>query len=70
MRDQIPITCPECGNETLKTRTKVKTYGDLLGCSCAKCGHVITDDDIERQGRKIADEVIRKFGFKKTFKIE
>ncbi len=59
MDNAIPFSCPNCGNQTLKAGAEVKAYSDLLGCSCTMCGHVITDDDIESQARKIADDIVR-----------
>ena len=70
MPNQFTFACPNCGSNTVEPRTEPKTYSDLLGCSCATCGHIITDNDIARYGRKVQDEVIRKLGIKKPPKID
>jgi transcription initiation factor TFIIIB Brf1 subunit/transcription initiation factor TFIIB len=62
------FSCPQCGSEVFKTKTKPKRIEDFNGAVCNKCGTVITEDDIKAQALKIADDLVRdafrKAGFK------
>jgi transcription elongation factor Elf1 len=57
--DNLKFSCPKCGNRTFKTASEVKTYDDFLGATCTKCGRAMTDEDVKKQARKIAEDLVR-----------
>ncbi len=55
----IPFHCKQCGSETFKTSRKVETMDDMQGAVCSQCGAEFTEDEIKKQARKIAENLIR-----------
>jgi len=54
MQETIPIPCPKCGQETLKTRVKLRADNYTDDLVCAGCGYKLTNLDIRDHMRKIA----------------
>lgn len=60
MNDPAPIVCPQCGQETFKSNTKLRSKDDFIGSVCSECSHKITKLEFENQLKKIAAEHLRK----------
>lgn len=39
--------------------SEVKSYKDMVGAICANCGTAITEDDVEKQYLKIAEDATK-----------
>lgn len=53
---QIPFFCPKCGSGTFRVTADPKSPEDLYGAPCAQCGEPLTEEEIRRQARKIAED--------------
>lgn len=63
----VPIVCPKCGGNKFRVAVEVKTLDDMIGAPCDGCGTPLTQEEVKRQGRKIADAIAKK-AFKKVSK--
>lgn len=57
---QIPFVCSKCGSDKFRVSSQPKTLDDMIGAPCAKCGTPLTEEEVKKQARKIADDVVKK----------
>jgi DNA-directed RNA polymerase subunit RPC12/RpoP len=58
---KIPFTCSQCGSDIkLRVSAEPKNLDDLIGASCANCGHPLTEDEVKKQAMKIAENEFKK----------
>ena len=46
---KVQIKCPSCDGILFDTTDEPNPHKDLIGTACSSCGHILTDEDIERQ---------------------
>jgi hypothetical protein len=56
----LPFVCPQCGGDKFRVPSEPKTLDDMFGAPCANCGTPLTEEEVTKQGRKIAEEAIKK----------
>lgn len=67
----IPFKCPNCGSGQFRVSVEVKSLEDMFDAPCAQCGTPLTEDEIKKQARKIAEDRLKEaFGGSKTIKIK
>jgi hypothetical protein len=64
---KIPFICPNCGGDTFRVSAQQKTLNTMIGAPCAGCGTPLTEEEIKKQARKIAQDAAKK-AFKKVSK--
>lgn len=57
---KVSFKCPSCGNETFTIESKAKSYDQLIGAPCSRCGRSLTRHDVEAQAKKIAVDLFKK----------
>jgi hypothetical protein len=60
LMSNIPFVCSQCGGDKFCVSSEPKTLDDMIGAPCASCGTPLTEDEVKKQGRKIAEEAIKK----------
>ena len=60
---QVPFICPQCGGSQFRVTSQPKSLDDMIGALCADCGTPLTEDEIKKQAREIAEDAAKK-GFK------
>lgn len=68
--DNPKFSCAHCGSQEFNVTSKAQGDDDLAGAICANCGAELTEDDIRTQGRKMVDDLIKPFRFKKTIDLK
>ena len=56
----IPFKCPNCGSSQFRVSVKVNSLDDMIGAPCADCGTPLTEEEVKKQARKIAEEAAKK----------
>jgi len=57
---QVSFVCSECGSDKFRVSSPPKTLDDMIGAPCANCGTPLTEEEVKRQSRQIADDVVKK----------
>ena len=48
------LKCPQCGEQVLEFDAQPNAVDEAGGGRCTRCGHVLTNDEIQRQALLIA----------------
>ncbi len=60
MQYATPFTCPDCSEHTFETEAELFSEHDFTGSSCTNCGHELTDEEINLQGKTLPAGAIPK----------
>ncbi|WP_425531507.1 ECs_2282 family putative zinc-binding protein [Pantoea ananatis] len=60
MSDIINFKCPDCGYDlVVRSPVKIEKADDIDNTTCSNCGRTIHKDDIIRQAREHAENLVR-----------
>lgn len=59
----VELACPKCGSRPFvmadTQRREIHSLADFAGLSCAGCGHVVSESDVDAAVRSAIDKVMQ-----------
>jgi DNA-directed RNA polymerase subunit RPC12/RpoP len=59
MNEPVSFICKNCGSQSFIATSKPETLKDFDGIPCSNCGTPFSEEEIKKQARKIAENLIR-----------